>query len=1071
MRYKLLLFCLTCLCSSALGQGVYTGDYRSQQNPYYWKNKKPKPGYWQQDVAYKIEAYIDHKKETIEADQELWYYNNSTDTLPEVYMHLYQNAFIKGAYLEQLNLVNKVRPKYGKYEEAGLGTEVHDLKVDGALPDSVSLDNTILRIDLVEPMLPGDSIKLDLHFVTYWDHGSTRRRMKSFDAYGWPHFDGVHWYPRMCVYDMRKSWDLDQHLNKELYGDFGTYDVCLNFPNNYVVEATGVLQNPQEVLPDSLKEKLKASNFRLKPWDSPPSTVVDFDSTVRKTWHFRSVNTHDFAFTADPSYRYLDTTVDGVTSIGLVQEPHAIAWQNSADYVQKIISTYSEDFGDYAYPKIIAADARDGMEYPMLTLDGGSDPGYRGLLAHEIGHNWFYGMVGNNETYRAMLDEGFTQFLTSWALRKIDGPRGFIPPLPRFFVLRFIEKRRYHPRVEYVKNYFRLYMDWLDGQTVDMNRHSNDYYSALGHENGYAHVYYKPSAMLYNLQYTLGDSLFLKAMQSYVARWKMAHPYVQDFRDAVQDVAKTDLDWFFDQWIETEKKQDYKIKRVRQKDNKAEIVLKRRQEMISPIDLSVINKNGDTSEYYIPINAFHKKTDATILPKWFGNDKLNSKYKVTVPIEGRVHGAIIDKTRRMADMNVLNNSRFRTLMPHEKYQWKLDLALKDIPPESKYLLLWRPLLAQNRKDGLRPGLNLTGSFMNRLNFFKLKTWYKTYIFRNDTVSAQETEFKKRVDYQFWYNTVFPHAPRLKFEIYSAHIEGLDDHYLLLNYRTFSEWVVGLKARRMARFDNDYMQMAGQWGTSSDPLAVNNYLEISLEKVFEMYRGVSNLSITYRNLGLLADLENKSLPYSFTRAEWKWFYNIGKLQIRTRLYGRGGGQVLHKETALFLGGANTEEMMDNKYYRSRSTFGGIAISDAPSKYQMGGGLNLRAYSGYQLYIQTPNGVMNALNGNYGFSGSFELDLDGLISYSPRLLKQLLHVDFYPFFDIGAIGQKYIGRANKFSGMIADGGLGVDFVIKRFFKVDDVHPLTFRFDFPFFMSHPPAGQGMLDWRYIIAVSRTF
>ena len=57
----------------------------------------------------------------------------------------------------------------------------------------------------------------------------------------------------------------------------------------------------------------------------------------------------------------------------------------------------------------------------MITLDGGSDPGYRGLLVHEIGHNWFYGMVGNNETYRASMDEGFTQFRTAWGLRKIDG--------------------------------------------------------------------------------------------------------------------------------------------------------------------------------------------------------------------------------------------------------------------------------------------------------------------------------------------------------------------------------------------------------------------------------------------------------------------------------------------------------------------------------------------------------------------------------------------------------------------------------------------------------------------------
>ena len=91
------------------------------------------------------------------------------------------------------------------------------------------------------------------------------------------------------------------------------------------------------------------------------------------------------------------------------------------EYGAKCLEVFSTDFGRYVYHKVIVADARSGMEYPMITLDDGGDPGYRDLLAHEIGHMWFFGQVGNNETYRALLDEGFTQFLTAWALVKIDG--------------------------------------------------------------------------------------------------------------------------------------------------------------------------------------------------------------------------------------------------------------------------------------------------------------------------------------------------------------------------------------------------------------------------------------------------------------------------------------------------------------------------------------------------------------------------------------------------------------------------------------------------------------------------
>jgi hypothetical protein len=134
-------------------------------------------------------------------------------------------------------------------------------------------------------------------------------------------------------------------------------------------------------------------------------------------WKYHAENVHDFAFTADPTYRIGEAEWKGIKCIALAQEPHAAGWQNAAELhgkhhrvLQRATSVH------YAYPKMVVADARDGMEYPMLTLDGGRDPDYRGLLVHEVGHNWFFGMVGNNETYRALLDEGFTQFLTALGL-------------------------------------------------------------------------------------------------------------------------------------------------------------------------------------------------------------------------------------------------------------------------------------------------------------------------------------------------------------------------------------------------------------------------------------------------------------------------------------------------------------------------------------------------------------------------------------------------------------------------------------------------------------------------------
>src|SRR6185436_6871831 len=329
--------------------------YRNADNPYYWKNRPPYPGYWQQDVSYTIKAKIDDAENIIDGNLELTYWNNSPDTLTFVYFHLYQNAFQPGSYLDNLTKNNDVKPRWGKYESQKLGTVIGNLMVnDGgkSYETKTELDNTILKVYLKDPLIPGSQVKFSIRFKTYSDTGSERRRMKVFNVNGFKHFDGVHWYPRICVYDKKFGWDTNQHLGREFYGDFGTYDAELTFPNHYIVEATGYLQNRNEVLPDTLRAKLDVKNFAGKPFNSPPSVIIVPDGTA-KTWKYHAENVHDFAWTADPTYRIAETSWNGIQCIGLAQESHAAGWQNSGEYAAKLIKLYSEDFGMYAYPKMV----------------------------------------------------------------------------------------------------------------------------------------------------------------------------------------------------------------------------------------------------------------------------------------------------------------------------------------------------------------------------------------------------------------------------------------------------------------------------------------------------------------------------------------------------------------------------------------------------------------------------------------------------------------------------------------------------------------------------------------------
>ena len=691
MKRLLRIFLLVLLLPESMMGQEGSSFFSGSENELYWKNRKPFEGYWQQDVHYTIHAEIDDIQNFISGSETLVYTNNSPDTLGYVYFHLYQNAFQEGSYLDKLSKANNVHNTYKGWESEKKGIDVGKIRTAG-VDLKTELDNTILKVFLSTPLLPGSKVTFEIEFKSYFGEGSTRRRMQKFSSWGFTHFNGAQWYPKISVYDRKFGWTADQHMNREFYGDFGTFDVSLTFPSIYIVEATGVLVNEKEMLPDTLRKKLDISNFKDKPFGFPPSLPILPDDT-RKTWQFHAENVHDFAFTADPTYRIGEVvTESGVRCISLAQESHAAGWQNAADYAKRNIEYYSRTVGPYAWPKIIVCDAKDGMEYPMLSMDGGSDPGYRDLLAHEIAHQWFYGMVGNNETYRAFMDEGFAQFIESECLIELEGYWGLNRKNRSKYVNRFSDSISIPYRFVHL-NYLNEAVRGRDGF---INTHSDNFGSALGHGGGYSMVYRKAAVMLYNLKYVLGDSLFEKALQHYFATWKFCHPYPEDFRNSIIRFTHTDLNWFFDQWMETDKRVDYAISKVRRlKENDMySITFKRKERMQMPIDFSVYARDGKIYSYHIPNRDFIKQTHATVLPKWFGWDKLNPTYQTTIHIPSGIDTIRIDTTLRLADINMLNNSRpFPTRL-------KFDSRIGAPAHWENYTLRWRPDVWYINYDGL-----------------------------------------------------------------------------------------------------------------------------------------------------------------------------------------------------------------------------------------------------------------------------------------------------------------------------------------------------------------------------------
>ena len=217
---KLYFFLVAILCIASTYAQSYSDsgpadNFQSRSNPHYWKNRPPYEGYWQQDVAYKIKANIDEVSDIITGYEELTYTNNSPDTLYFVYFNLYQNAYQPGSYLDKLHQENDVHPHYGKYESARLGITLDEITANGNTLKT-QYDNTVVRIYLDKPLLPHTATTFNIKFRTYYDNGSVRRRMKKYGAWGYKHYNGCQWYPKICVYDRKAGWNTDQHLGREL---------------------------------------------------------------------------------------------------------------------------------------------------------------------------------------------------------------------------------------------------------------------------------------------------------------------------------------------------------------------------------------------------------------------------------------------------------------------------------------------------------------------------------------------------------------------------------------------------------------------------------------------------------------------------------------------------------------------------------------------------------------------------------------------------------------------------------------------------------------------------------------
>jgi len=401
--------------------------------------------------------------------------------------------------------------------------------------------------------------------------------------------------------------------------------------------------------------------------------------------------------------------------------------------------------------------------------------------------------------------------------------------------------------------------------TARLNIHSDHFNSAARHGGGYGQVYYKTATMLYNLQYVLGDELFLSSMKHYFNSWKICHPYWEDFRDAIIQHSKVDLNWFFDSWIESNETIDYKVRSVQKgSENGQYFITFKRNGMQMPIDFTVTDAEGGKHEYHIPNTYFVKKTDATVLDRWTGWGIVNPEYTAEVRIPNKLKDVQIDASGRLADVYRLDNSK---KLPVE---WTFDNLRYKYSGFRSYQFSWRPDLWYNALDGVKAGLHVNGNYYNTMHQFEAWLWYNTGVTAHD-IDDSTADLREQISYRVDYSNKI--NSNLRYSVSSRWISGYEKHGIEFTGFVGSDRLTGgmyAANRREGAYLLQRQFVNDGW---------DNTLYLKYAHGYKYFAGQGNIELYAGNSSAFSDYRYSELSMTVTNSS-----QIAGMQFRTRAFG-------------------------------------------------------------------------------------------------------------------------------------------------------------------------------------------
>ncbi len=657
--------------------------------------------YFQQHVKYKINVRLDDKKNTLTAFEEIIYTNNSPDTLSFLYFHLWPNGYknLSTPMANQMQKSNNMQFYYSADTSRGYIDSLN-FKINNEQVNWTYLKDTcdICKITLNKILLPGDSITISTPFFVKIPGDDFSRLGHYFQSY-----QITQWYPKPAVYD-NNGWQYFSYLNQgEFYSEFGKFDVSITLPENYFVAATGVLQNSEELekIKNNAEETSKILTFNKSENNFPES------SKKYKTLRFIQDSIHDFAWFADKRFHILKGSIElpsskrKVTTWIYFTNIEGNLWKNAIKYVNNGVFYYSKWVGEYPYSQCTAVEsalgAGGGMEYPMITNIGwsGNAQSLENVIVHEVGHNWFYGILGFNERLHPWMDEGINSYYEERYTTEITNNIGYYSSFNNLLKLFGI-------KLSNPFDFNKIACDYIahNGSDQALDLSSEDFIT----EN-YGIIAYSKGAIAMNyLKNYLGAINYDNCMHIFFNEWKFKHPYPIDLKNSFERCSEKKLSWFFDEILHNVKYSDYKLNNIKfnKKTNEYELVIKNKGNLNSPLNYS-LQLAGKTTDS-IWVDGFFGKKIFTINNKNF--DKI-----------------LIDPNNLMFEINRNNNQIKKTGIFRKIEPLNLSLlGIAENPTNTQFF--YSPVIGWNYADGIMPGLFIYNPILPEKKFqYRLMPMY------------------------------------------------------------------------------------------------------------------------------------------------------------------------------------------------------------------------------------------------------------------------------------------------------------------------------------------------------------